>query len=485
MPRTEATLLALTCFLGAGLAQADWVEFVEQTDTRLNAPAAVGADDVEEKDYIWGDVDLDGDTDLVIVRKVPFTVDGGRTNVLLMNEGGVLVDRTAQYAHDADDGGSGFGDLTNDRDVVLAFVNDDIWPDIVTATTLHHGEPKNISHPRVYINKGEIAGVWQGFRYEEARIPQLYTIPGNQAVAPRFCSVAAGDVTGDGRPELYFGDYDSSGGGGEAMPPGADLNDRLLLNDGSGFFSDSAQTRMSATMLESAFGTAVAIEDMNGDGYNDIVKDTGLAFPTRVSISYNNAASEGSFNVFDVIYDKTPYFITVGDLNGDGKLDLVVVDDGPDEVLLNQGNQGGEAVFSNSFLPNSSQFGGNAVIEDLNNDGHNDILIADVDVDGFGCNRQMHIYRNLGNLPNVDFAEQGEVIPDPIPATQENENLTGTHDVAVFDIDGDGWKDLVIGRCTGTEVWINVPPTGLVYSYPNGLPASSSPSTAGRSRNSR
>lgn len=35
--------------------------------------------------------------------------------------------------------------------------------------------------------------------------------------------------------------------------------------------------------------------------------------------------------------------------------------------------------------------------------------------------------------------------------------LEGTYDIAVFDINGDDWPDLVIGRCTGTEVWINQP----------------------------
>jgi hypothetical protein len=36
--------------------------------------------------------------------------------------------------------------------------------------------------------------------------------------------------------------------------------------------------------------------------------------------------------------------------------------------------------------------------------------------------------------------------------------MTGTHDVAVFDINNDGWKDLVVGRCSSTWVWMNVPP---------------------------
>ncbi len=45
-----------------------------------------------------------------------------------------------------------------------------------------------------------------------------------------------------------------------------------------------------------------------------------------------------------------------------------------------------------------------------------------------------------------------------IVASIPGNKLRGTHDLAVFDIDGDGWKDLVIGRCGGTEIYLNQPP---------------------------
>ena len=50
----------------------------------------------------------------------------------------------------------------------------------------------------------------------------------------------------------------------------------------------------------------------------------------------------------------------------------------------------------------------------------------------------MQIYRNLGNLPNVALQVQGQVIP--------NNMLSGTHDVAVMDINGDGWLDYYANR---------------------------------------
>lgn len=448
-----------------------WVTFTNQTATRLVASPGVGVADVDEKDYAWGDVDQDGDVDLVCVRKQPFTSPGRRINVLFMNEGiaeghpidGVMVDRTAQWATDADDGGQGFLDLTNDRDVVLVDVNGDGWLDIVTATTLSDGLPKTISHPRIYINKGRVGGVWQGFRYEQARIPQIFTIPGGVPVAPRYCSVAAGDVTGDGFPDLYFGDYDSSGAGGGQEPPGVDVNDRLLINDGNGFFTDSLQSRMTAEMLLSAFSVAARIVDMNGDGVLDVVKDTALNPPQRISISYNNPNNEGFFNAFDVVATNAPYHIDVGDLNQDGRPDIIVSDDGLDFYMLNQGNgSDGLANFIQFPFSGDDGFGGNNHIADLNMDGHPDAIIADVDVDIAGCGRRLHIYRNLGNLPNVTLQEQGG---------QQPWMPNGTFEVGIFDINRDGWPDMFIGTCNGTEIWINQPPAGLQFTYRDGLPA--------------
>ena len=147
-PIVSACGVALIAAFGLP-AWGDWVEFVDETSARLVAAPDVGSNDVEEKSFAWGDLDRDGDIDLVVARKEPFNTSGKRANVLFLNEVGVLVDRTAEYAVSADVVGDvGFHTPTNDRDVILVDVDQDGWLDAVTATALSDSEPKHIGHPR-------------------------------------------------------------------------------------------------------------------------------------------------------------------------------------------------------------------------------------------------------------------------------------------------------------------------------------------------
>jgi hypothetical protein len=494
---TRSGLILAAAVLTAGPAAAQynvqWVQFQNETTTRLvSADPSLGINDIEEKDYAWGDVDKDGDIDLVVVRKEPFTTPGRRVNVLFMNENGVLVNRTDEYATDSDvPGDNGFQTMTNDRDVVLVDVNGDTWLDIATAVTISDGLPKAISHPRIYVNKGAVGGVWQGFRFEAGRSPQLYVLKSNgdpdfnKPNPGRFCSIAAGDVDDDGDIDLFLGDYDSSGAGGGGEPAGIDLNDRLWINDGNGFFADSYQTRMNANMLLSAFSNSAAIADMNGDGLNDVIKDTALNAPQFVGIAYNRPPNPIDFNLYQEAHDFAPYFVSVGDLNNDQKLDMVVTDDVEDRYRLNQGNDAlGQVIWGPAlkFSWPSGQdeddgFGSQNLMVDLDQDGLKDVLIADVDVDIEGCDRRMHVYHNLGpEGGNVVLREEAQQSGSGgwkgAVGFSPSSVLKGTHNVAAFDIDKDGDKDLVIGRCTGTSVWMNVSNPCKSIKYGQALPNS-------------
>ena len=121
-PTAIPTALIASLIVGGPVLGQNWVDFADETATRmptdLNDPATSTSDD-EEKDYAWGDVDNDGDTDLVVVRKQPFTSTGKRVNVLFMLEGtaeghamdGIFVDRTDEYATASDVDGDEVQDL--------------------------------------------------------------------------------------------------------------------------------------------------------------------------------------------------------------------------------------------------------------------------------------------------------------------------------------------------------------------------------------
>lgn len=428
-PRRQAFAWAAAILLSHPVAgrAGDWVEFVEATATRLVAESAVGASDVEEKDFAIGDLDRDCRTDLVVVRKTPFSNAGGRRNVLFMNEGGVLTDRTATLA-------PAFLDATDDRDVQLADFNGDGWLDIVTAGTFSEA-------PRILMNRGrDKAGAWLGFAFDPARIPAF-------SPPPKFCSVAAGDVTGGLGPDLYFTDYEN------------DLEDRLLINDGSGFFSDETTARLTPAMANSVFGTSSQIADFNSDGFNDIAKvnSSGDVPPPgtspHISILYNDGSGEFTFQ--DDIYDVAPYMIATADFTQDGRLDLLVVDDGQDRYLVNTGNDAqGHAEFTQSTVgssPGTSFFGGSSRFADFDGDGILDAIVADVDTDISGFSGRLVLLRGQGTPPNVTLG-------DPLAGATRSWTVQGTFDAVGMHVDQDGNLDLVVGAFDGTRVFLGVGP---------------------------
>ncbi len=432
------TVVSSCCLIAApALAGGPWVSYVNETSVRLSADASVGVQDDQEKDYAWGDVDHDLDIDLVVARKQGWTTAGGRRNVLFLNQSGVLTDQTATYIPE-------FLDQTNDRDVILADVNNDSWLDIITAAACNNCNPAGITDDsRLYLNLGDGGGgPWLGYDS-----PVVLIGGGNN-----FCGVAAGDVSGDGYVDLFFVSYNDT------------FEDQLLINEGvanPGSFVNG-NSRMTGAMRDSGFGTAAWIVDMDLDGDLDIVKSEN----GPVKMMRNNA--DVNFDMLDPTYGGAAYHVTTGFLNGDGLLDLIISDDGIDRYILNNGNLlNGAADSSTAFPGETNGFGSDSLTVDLDNDLNNDVVIADVDVDVPGCTRVSDILRNTGG---------GNFVSDTANITQGL--LTGVHDFAIFDLNGDTFLDIVIGKCDSTVILVNAPPVAIDFNYPNGVPNFLEPDTA-------
>lgn len=430
-----AGIVALATLWCAPLPAQIWLDWQEVTSTNIVADPAVGANDIEEKDFAAADLDLDGDIDLICVRKLPFTTFGNRRNVIFRNTLGVLTDVTATLA-------PGMMTPDNARDVAIGDVNGDPWPDFVIANAGNAGS--NGQQPRIFINLGnDGGGNWLGFAEEASRLPFLLSPTGNE---PNFCAVSMGDVTGDGADDIYLVDYNN------------DLEDKLLVNDGIGNFTDQTAT-LPASFVPSAFGTAGEIADMNGDAWPEIVKISN----GDLRVAYNNGS--GGFTVWQSPSTSAPYHFDTGDLDGDNKRDIFVVQDPQDQWLKNNSGVGAAPIAWTGVpvgaSPLTTGFGGNAHIHDLDGDGDNDVIVADTDTDVPGCSRRMAFLRNDGGSPPS--------IADPYPSNQWTiAHHLGVYDVSVADFNGDGALDLFVGHCNGNDLYFQtsnipgvVPPSGF------------------------
>ena len=412
-----------------------WLEWQQVSDSNILADPSLGVADVEEKDFATADFDNDGDIDLICVRKLPYTTFGNRTNVLFLNVDGVMTDSTFDFAPD-------FAIADNSRDVQVGEFNGDLWPDLIVANAGNDGS--NGQQPRIFINLGaDPSGNWLGLEEQPERLPVLLSPGGAE---PNSCAVGVGDLTGNGVDDIYLLDYNNS------------VEDRLLINDGTGYFTDETSW-MPSGFVNSGFATAGQIGDVNGDGWPDIIKNS----VPSVRIAYNEGGSSfGSPQDLDV---NSCYHFNLGDIDGNGVQDVFAVQDPQDQFLLNTSDPGTIPVIWQNVpigaSPLTGGFGGNTYIVDLDADGDNDVVVTDVDTDVPSCGRRLSFLRNDGQNPPL--------LEDPYPPGQWTPaHHNGTFDVAVADFNGDGIPDIWVGHCAGNDLYFQIsnipdvlPPTQL------------------------
>nr|WP_275976277.1 VCBS repeat-containing protein [Geothrix alkalitolerans] len=200
----------------------------------------------------------------------------------------------------------------------------------------------------------------------------LPAVPVSVAAGQGFSDLVAADVDGDGRSDLVLA---GSGGvalllrqaGGGFAPPiflasgqridgvaVADLDgdsrmDLVAANPGNvtdggrggasvTVFLQTQPGAFAATAIPVADGARqVAIGDLNGDGLPDVAAISlvyqSLSVPSKVTILLQTAASRGAFTV-GAVMDGTgsSNFIALGDVDGDGRTD-VVLNEGPSVMV--------------------------------------------------------------------------------------------------------------------------------------------------------
>jgi hypothetical protein len=205
--------------------------------------------------------------------------------------------------------------------------------------------------------------------------------------------------------------------------------------------------KIDTTLAAGKSAAALAVGDLDGDGRGDVVVvDTSNqvnvliskgdgTFATGVSYPVPNQGSRG---------------VLVADLNGDGHADVLVanIDQDNVSVFINQGD--GRLVQTQQQTMAVGCRPANMVLYDMNADGRPDLVV--------GCGAQpneIHVVKNMGQspgqstMPNFSF---GGTYTHQITTAASPSNPPAIHGIVVGELNGSGTPD--IGVATDTDLRI-------------------------------
>ncbi len=405
-------LLSSTAFSGVPVPLTHPLNFANTTSQRIIQTVAEQTNN--EKSVASGDFDNDGDEDVAIA--VALSDFGQRRNKLYRNDNGVFTEISGTPMIPM------FSTADVSRTLFFRDFDNDGWDDLYIVND------QNVDND-LYLRNNHPGGVFENFVDETSlRLP-------NNGNLGASCTGFAADLNADGTLDVYAGNYPNSS------------QDRLIINDGSGMFSDVTNTNLPGDF---DYTVHVAAGDMNGDNKLDIVIANDGNDPQF--IYYNDNLDQGSgpgdFSYTDSVQQIGPgssneLVIIPVDMDADGDLDLYwsnAQNSNADRLLRNDGNDASNrAQFTilNNILPASvtTRASRKVSVADFNNDRRDDLFVMFES----SANGRPVILRNLSHDGEIAFIDwtPGNTFPD-------GSLHRGWHALPM-EINGDNAPDLFLG----------------------------------------